>query len=108
MALIATHNITTVGTPPTFAPAAVGDTATVGDRFFLVVRNADATSKTVTLTTTGNLATGDAYPDKAYTILAGAEAWIPLGLREYRDASDGLAHIAYSATTSVTRALVRA
>lgn len=55
----------------------------------------------------GNLATGDAYPDKVYTVPAGAERWIPL-LREYADPTDRKAHLTWSATTSITRAVVKA
>lgn len=106
MALLTTYAVTIAGTPPTFAAAASGDTAQVGDRYFLVVKNGDGSSHTVTIATPGNLATGDAYPDKVYTVTAGAEAWVPL-LALYADATDSLAHLTWSATTSMTRAVVR-
>ncbi len=106
MALISTHSVVVAGTAPTFAAAASGDTARVGAGLVLVVKNGDASSKTVTITVPGNLPTGDAYPDKAYTVNAGAEAWIPL-LEQYADPTAGTAAIAYSATTSVTRAVIK-
>jgi hypothetical protein len=104
MALIATHAITTQGTAPTFAAAAADDTASTGPRVFLVVRNDDASSKTVTIAGQGTLESGAAYPDRSYTVAAGAEAWVPL-LAVYRN-EDSVAEISYSATTSVTRAVV--
>ena len=107
MAALATQVITVAGLTPTFvAAAAGGDTAPVGDREFLVVQNGSGAPVTVTLATPGNLATGDAYPDKAYSVAAGAETWIPLPA-VYRDPTDGRAHITYSAAASVTVAVVR-
>lgn len=106
MALISSFSPSIAGTAPTYGNAASGDTAEVGAGLWLVVRNDDAASKTVTIATPGLLTTGDPYPDKAYTVAAGGEAWIPL-IADYRDPSDGLAHITWSATTSVTRAVVR-
>jgi hypothetical protein len=102
MALLATTAVTVAGTTQTLAAASAGgDTAHVGDGLFLVVKNGDATSKTVTLVTPATLETGDAYPDKAYTVAAGATALIPL-LDVYRNKATGLASITYSAVTSVT------
>jgi hypothetical protein len=106
MAEITAFQPTAAGGAPTFAAAAAGDTAKVGDGYVLVVRNDDATSKTVTITVHGNLPTGVAYPDTPYTVEAGTEEWIPLP-RLYSDPADGLADIVYSALTSVTRALVK-
>lgn len=106
MAQISTHSVTVTGGAPTFQAAASGDTAAVGTDYVLVVKNGDASSHTVTIATPGNLATGDAYPDKAYTVAAGGEQWVPL-LSLYADPSDGLAHISYDATTSVTVAVVK-
>lgn len=106
MALISTFTPTVAGTAPTPGAAAAGDTAAVGPGLVLVVINT-GTEKIVTITAPGNLATGDAYPDKAYTVAATTGvAWIPL-LREYADPTDGLAHIAYDSTTGVTRYVVR-
>lgn len=107
MAEITAFRPVVAGGKPTFAAAAGGDTARCGAGYVLVVRNANAASRTVTITVPGNLETGDAYPDKTYTVAAlTGEEWIPL-LAVYRDSSDQLAHIAYSSTTDVTRALIK-
>jgi len=106
MALIATQSITVAGTAPTFAAAAAGDTARVGEHMALVVKNGAGASITATITVPGNLPTGDAYPDKAYTVPAGGEQWIPL-LDQYADPTTGQAAIAYSSTTTITRAVVK-
>lgn len=107
MSQIATTAVTVAGTAPTLAAAAASDTAAVGTGLFLIVKNTNAATRTVTIVVPGILTTGDAYPDKAYTIAADTgELWIPL-LDIYRDPADNLAHITWSATTGVTRAVVR-
>lgn len=98
------QRITISATPPTFAAPAASDTAPIGST--LIVKNASAGVVTVTLVTPGNLPTGDAYPDKAYTVAAGAEAWIPV-LELY--SPGGLfagAPVTFSATASVTAAAI--
>ena len=107
MAVIATQSVTTTGTAPTFAAAAASDTARVGPHIVLIVRNASGSPVTVTLAYPGTLPSGDAVPDKAYTVPATTgERWIPL-LKEYGDPTiSGQVAITYSATTSVTRAVV--
>ena len=90
------------GTPPTFAAPSSSDTVQVGST--LIVKNGSGASITVTMVTPGNLPTGDAYPDKAYTVIAGAEAWIPV-LSEYRNTA-GVAAVTFSAVTSVTAASI--
>lgn len=109
MALIPTQTIKVDGTAPTFAAAAAGDTARVGAHLVLIVKNASGAPITVTLATPGNLATGDAIPDKQYSVAATTgERWIPL-LENYADTTQSnQAVITYSATTSVTRAVVQA
>jgi hypothetical protein len=107
MALIPTQALKLDGAAPTFAAAAANDTAQTGPGKVLIVKNASGSPVTVTLTTPGNLGTGDAYPDKVYTVAAsGGERWIPL-LPLYKDPTTGTAAVAYSATTSVTRAVVQ-
>lgn len=90
------------GTPPTFAAPSSSDTAQIGST--LIVKNGSGSSITVTMTTPGTLPTGDAYPDKAYTVTAAAEAWIPV-LPEYRNTA-GVAAVTFSATASVTAASI--
>lgn len=108
MALIPTQVLSVAsGAAPTFAAAAAGDTAECDPAATLIVKNGGGAGITVTVATPGNLPTGDAIPDKAYTVAAGAEAWIPL-IEAFRDpAANGQAAISYSSTTSVTRAVIR-
>lgn len=107
MSLIPTFSPSVAGGAPNYTAAAAGDTAPVGPGLVLIVKNASGSSVTVTLATPATLPTGDAYPDKVYTVAATTgEQWIPL-IADYRDPTDGSAHISYSATTSVTRAVVR-
>ncbi len=86
------------GTPPVYATPSSSDTVQVGST--LIVKNGSGSSITVTMVTPGSLPTGDAYPDKAYTVAAAGEAWIPV-LAEYRNTS-GVAAVTFSATASVT------
>jgi hypothetical protein len=107
VALITTFQPSVVGTAPTFAAAAANDTAQVGDGYKIIAKNTNAATRTLTIAVPGNLVTGDAYPDKVYTLAAlTGEVWIPL-LREYADPADGLAHLTWSATADVTRAVVK-
>jgi hypothetical protein len=103
MALLATNAITVAGTVETLAAASAGgDTIKPDVGAFLAVKNADASSKTVTLVTPGTLPTGDAYPDKVYTVANGTTQYIPVPPAIYRDPTTGLCAITYSAVTSVT------
>ncbi|MFM9643560.1 hypothetical protein [Streptomyces turgidiscabies] len=81
------------------AAASLGDTALVGSGRFLYVANGDATSKTVTLATSGTVK-GLAIADATVVVAAGKHAIIPLA-DVYRGAT-GRAAITYSAVTSVT------
>lgn len=107
MAQIATFTVTNAGGAPTFAAAASGDTAAVGPGMELEVRNGSGSSITVTITAVGVLDSGDNYPNKVYTVAAGGEARIPLTSNNYRNASDQLAHLTWSSTTTVTRAVTK-
>jgi len=86
------------GTGPVYAAPSSSDTVQIGS--ILIVRNGSVSPITVTLVTPGTLPTGDAYPDKVYTVAAAAEAWIPV-LSDYRNSS-GVAAVTFSATASVT------
>ncbi len=100
---ISTANVPVIaGTAPVFAAPSTSDTVQVGT--ILVVKNGSGSSITVTMVTPGTLGTGDAYPDKAYTVTAGAEAWIPV-LPDYRNTA-GVAAVTFSAVTSVTAAAI--
>lgn len=107
MAALSTQEITPAGTAPTFDPASAGgDDAETGNRVTLVVKNSDgAATHDVTLATPGNLETGEAYPDRTYTVPISGEVWVPL-LNVYRD-DDGRAQITYSDETNLTVAVVK-
>jgi hypothetical protein len=106
MSLIATKIVNVLASAVALGAAASGDTAQCGDGYMLLVKNGDSSSHDVTIAVPGNLATGVAYPDKTYTVPAG-EMWpIPL-LAIYADPTDGLAHLTWSATTSMTRAVIK-
>lgn len=98
-----TQTVKISGAAPSFSAPLASDTAALDAT--LIVKNGSAAAITVTLATVGNLPTGDAYPDKVYTVAAGAEAWIPV-LRVYNNGSGG-ADVAFSSVTSVTAAVVR-
>lgn len=108
MAEITGFRIGKAGGKPTFNAAASGDTAKCGPGYFLVVKNANVASRTLTIAVPGNTPYGEPNPDVVYTIGATTgEEWIPL-LDAYRDSSDRLVHFTWSATADVTRALVKA
>jgi hypothetical protein len=96
---ITTRKIVQAGTAPAFAAPLASDTVEVGTT--LIVKNGSGAGITVTLVTPGNLPTGDAYPDKAYTVGAGAEAWIPV-TGAYRQPDSNNAAVTFSSVTSVT------
>lgn len=107
MALIPNQSVVVAGTAPTFSAAAAGDTCRVGTHLTLIVKNASGSPITVTITPPATLPTGAAYPPKVYTVPAtNGEQWIPL-LDLYADPTTGQATVAYSATASVTRAVVQ-
>lgn len=73
----------------------------------LVVKNGAAASITVTIATTGSLPTGDDYPDKAYTVAASGERWIPVNQEAYRNTDgSGTATVTFSSVASVTAAAI--
>ena len=106
MAALATQSVESTGSTITFASAAGGgDTCAAGDDKLLFVRNADASDKTVTLTTPGTV-DGLAIADRAITVTAGTTKAVRL-LKSLYGNADGQVAIAYSAVTSVTVAVVQ-
>jgi hypothetical protein len=83
-----------------------GDTVRANDRGALLVTNGDASSKTVTIAVPGNTRFGQAEPDVAITVAAGATKLIGPFPRALVDPTDGFVHVSYSAVTSVTVAAV--
>ncbi|GHG09710.1 hypothetical protein [Streptomyces hydrogenans] len=114
MAALTTQNIVAAGTAPTFGAAAATDYAEVGNgtNTFAVYKNTNASTRTVTVEMDHiTLSSGDAYPNKAYTLAAtNGELWIPLR-KEYADnveAGVGRAVLLVTpAVADVTVAIVR-
>lgn len=106
MATVTTQSITNAGAATTYSAASPG-----GDRFlpadgtFLHVKNGSGSPITVTLVTPGTV-DGLAITDRAVSVPATSERFIAVPDSLYRS-SDGLADITWSATTTVTFAVVR-
>ena len=83
-----------------------GDTVPPNEQGALLVLNGDASPKTVTVVVPGNTRFGQADPDVAVTVAAGAYKLIGPFPQELADDADGLVHITYSAVTSVTVAAI--
>lgn len=106
MALLTNQQAAVTGKAVTFAAAAGGgDTVNIDGTIVLIVRNGDASSKTVTVVRPGT-EFGAAVADVPVTVPAG-ETWVIGPLPQSFEDTDGLADITYSAVTSVTIAAVR-
>lgn len=91
----------------TMGPAAAGDTAKVGDHRALLVNNGGAAPINVTIAVPGKTPTGEDNPDNVIPVAAGELRAIPL-LAVYADpALNRQAAVSWSATDSVTRAVVQ-
>jgi hypothetical protein len=107
MALLTPQTAAVTGTVLTMAAAnGGGDTIVGGSTVYLLVRNGDASSKTVTIVRPGTTY-GTADPDIAVVVTAGNIAIIGPIPAEFADPADGQVDISYSAVTSVTVAAVR-
>lgn len=109
MALLAAQSAVKGGTVLTYnACAAGGDTVRTGDKVFLLFKNGDASSKTVTIAVPGTTSYGVANPADAIVVAAGAE--VIIGPIDSQFATPGTnpptAAITYSAVTSCTMAVV--
>lgn len=106
MANLAYQKSKTTGQAITMAAAGgSGDLLQPNERGALLVRNADATSKTVTVAVPGT-EYGQERPDIAVVVAAGEFALIGPLPADLGDLTDGKVHVTYSATTSVTVAAV--
>lgn len=107
MATLASQNISTSGLLATYSAA----TATTGDRFlpatgtFLHVKNANAGSVNVVITTPGTV-DGLSITDRTVAVATATEKFISLPDTLYRE-SDGLGTVICTPNTSVTLAVVR-
>lgn len=106
MALLPVQQSALAGKAITFANATSGgDTIKPNERSVVLVKNADASAKTVTVVIPGNTAFGQAQPDVPVVVAAGATAVIgpfPAGAKD----GTGQVSLTYSAVTSVTVAHV--
>lgn len=107
MATLAYQKARVTGTAVSLAAAAGGgDLIPPNPNGALMVRNGDASAKTVTVAVPGNTKFGQADPDVAVVVAAGATALIGPLDQDLADPTDGMVHVTYSAVTSVTVAAV--
>lgn len=104
MATLPYRKVAIAGTNPQLQAAAVGgDKVAPNDHGCLMVRNGSGASITVTVAVPGNTKYGQAEPDVAVSVPAGADRFIgPFGEDLGDRATDGLVAITYSAVTTVT------
>lgn len=103
MATLAYSRIAIAGTlAAPVAASAGGDKVAPNDRGFVDVNNGSGASITVTVVVPGNTSYGQAQPDVAVTIAAGARRRIGPFPADLADPTDGLVAITYSAVTTVT------
>lgn len=91
--------------PHPTAADAQGQFVTWARDLALVVRNSDASSKTITLNVPATV-NGLTIPNRPVTVATNSTQIIPLGATEYRQI-DGTVTIDYSAVTSVTVGVIR-
>lgn len=107
MAVVATQSTPLTGAALTYSAASAGgDRFTPNTRTFLHVKNGSGVSINTTLTvtaTTDGLVAGNGT--RVIAIPAGADRLIPVPASTYQ-AADGLADVAWSATATVTFAVV--
>jgi hypothetical protein len=95
------------GTNPGFAAAAGGgDSVAPNDRGYLHYKNGSGGSITVTVVVPGNTKYGQANPDVAVAIPAGAERLIGPFPSDLVNTSTGLVDITYSGVSSLTVAAI--
>jgi hypothetical protein len=109
MAALTTHAVPLQGLQldAQLAPATSGgDDCQTGAGIFLAVKNADASSHTVTLVTPGVVDGDLTVTDRTVTVAAAKIQFIPV-TATYRNPSTGRASITYDAVTSVSVAVIR-
>lgn len=83
------------------------DTFEWGDDVALFVTNGSGSSINVTVTVPGNTKYAQAQPDVVVAVAAGVSKVIGPFPSDLVDPSDGLVHVAFSSTTSVTAQLLK-
>ncbi len=107
MATVPTQGLPRSGLQATYAPASAG-----GDRVApgstLHVKNRSGGASTLTLVTSATYDSDLAIADRAIVVAAGEanDTFVPVG-ELYRDPADGLCPLTWSATASVTFAVIR-
>ncbi|MDQ3760973.1 MAG: hypothetical protein M3460_04540 [Actinomycetota bacterium] len=106
MATRATETVDTDGLTATYhAASGGGDKVTPGAGVAIHVKNGSGGSINVTLATPGTV-DALAIADRVVAVGAGAEGFIAVP-ELYRNPTDGLADITWSATTTITFAVIR-
>lgn len=105
MAQLAIQSIAVTGTAPNYGAVTASDTVPADDRLALHVKNASGGSINVTTVIPGSTY-GQPNPDVVNAVAAGTDKFIkvPVGAA---DPTSGLVTVQFSATTSVTAALLR-
>lgn len=109
MALLATQvPVAASGLVPAFGAAAASDTFVPDDRTFLYVKNTNAATRTVTVTTPGTTR-GQSIGDMQGTVGATTGELVlgPFPADAYADPVTGLATVTPSATAGVSYAVIR-
>src|SRR5689334_19330716 len=109
MALLSTQVPTpTAGLVPTYSAANASDTFTPDDRTFLYVKNTNASTRTITITTPGTVR-GLAIADPGPTIAATTGELVlgPFPADLYADPTTGLCTVTPSASAGVTYAVIK-
>lgn len=107
MALLTLRPMSTSSSVITYTSASASDTFPLTDsgKTFIHIKNAGASPDNVTIVTPGTVGPGLAVADLAFTVTNGTERFVgPLDPALY--ASDGIATITHSFTTSVTVAVI--
>lgn len=110
MALLASQIPTVAaGLVPAYTAAAASDTFAPTDRTLLFVKNSNASTRTITVTTPRTAAGGLAVADYSGTVGAttGELMMGPFPAQDYADPTTGLATVTPSATAGVTYAVVQ-
>lgn len=109
MSLLVKQTIVPGGLNATHQAAAASDTMPVGDRLFLSVKSTHTATISVAITGQGTLNSGDAYPNKTIVVPIGSvtpqQVLIPL-LKDYQNATTGVATVTCTPITAVTLAVV--
>lgn len=108
MATLTTQVVALAGLAPVYSAAAAGSKIVCGERTFFHVKNTAGSTMTVTIGSTAKVR-GQAAADVVITVPATTGDMMigPIVSDLFAGATDGLAAVTYSSTTSVTAAVIR-